>query len=286
MAYQAGDLILDSHYNGFVSSINNLWGEGSGDSGYGQSTTLSTVADGTTITATQWSNLLSRISSMASHQDSSITPITSPTVSDNIAAYAALAGNITTITNNRLNADAEGDADTEQKSNEGSWTTSITHEGLISFDSANALRYFFNAGGYVMCSYQRIGGASTTKNTTWSTLCTDSGFYRIKARSSGKVSGSGSPTINNTTTGFYDTGSSYQGTPLFQQFSPTSPYTLNKIEVTTRTVSTNGIQLRVIFTDGASDVWHSVTGTLTTFFTIVPPSTAVLTNTWGNYSFA
>ena len=52
MAYQTGDIILDTHYNGFVTSVNTMWGAGTGVRGYGQSTTVSTVSDGTTITAT------------------------------------------------------------------------------------------------------------------------------------------------------------------------------------------------------------------------------------------
>ena len=53
MAYTTGDTILDDHYNGFVASINSIWGSGSGAAGYGQTSTLSTVSAGSTITATQ-----------------------------------------------------------------------------------------------------------------------------------------------------------------------------------------------------------------------------------------
>ena len=61
MAYQTGDNILDTHYNDFGTSVNALWGTGTGDAGYGESTTVSTVSDGDTITAAQWSTVLSRI---------------------------------------------------------------------------------------------------------------------------------------------------------------------------------------------------------------------------------
>ena len=40
MAYTSGDTILDDHYNDFATSVNALWGTGSGDAGYGQSTQL------------------------------------------------------------------------------------------------------------------------------------------------------------------------------------------------------------------------------------------------------
>ena len=35
MAYATGDTILDTHYNDFATSVNTLWGTGSGDDGYG-----------------------------------------------------------------------------------------------------------------------------------------------------------------------------------------------------------------------------------------------------------
>ena len=89
MAYTTGDTILDNHYNDFATSVNAVWGSGSGDSGYGQTDTVSSVSAGTTITAAQWTTLLARISSAASHQGSSITSISSPSAGDTISAYAA-----------------------------------------------------------------------------------------------------------------------------------------------------------------------------------------------------
>ena len=97
MAYATGDTILDTHYNDFATSVNALWGTGTGDRGYGESTTVSTVSDGTTITAAQWTTLLARITSMASHQGSSITSISNPSAGDTIEAYTALSTKIGTI---------------------------------------------------------------------------------------------------------------------------------------------------------------------------------------------
>ena len=68
MAYTSGDTILATHYNSFVSDFNTNWGTGSGDQGYGQSNTLSTVSAGDTVTATQWSTLLARETTAATHQ--------------------------------------------------------------------------------------------------------------------------------------------------------------------------------------------------------------------------
>jgi len=60
MAYSSGDTILDDHYNDFATSVNALWGTGSTDSGYGESTTVASVSAGATITAAQWTTQIGR----------------------------------------------------------------------------------------------------------------------------------------------------------------------------------------------------------------------------------
>ena len=78
MTYTSGGLIEATDYNGFASTtsganVNNVWGAGSGDSGWGQPTTLSTVSVTNTVTATQWSDLNNRISSMGSQTGTSMS---------------------------------------------------------------------------------------------------------------------------------------------------------------------------------------------------------------------
>ena len=68
MTYSVGSTILSDDYNVFATgasngaptnsaNVNNLWGVGNGNYGFGQSTTLSAVASENTITATQWSKI-------------------------------------------------------------------------------------------------------------------------------------------------------------------------------------------------------------------------------------
>ena len=125
MAYQSGDSILDDHYNIFVqggassvdhntANVNTLWGAGTSDKGYGETgSTLSTVSAGSTITATQWANLLNRCTALANHQGTTLTSITTPSTGDTISAYTALSTNISTLTTSsscgirELNSDSE-----------------------------------------------------------------------------------------------------------------------------------------------------------------------------------
>ena len=291
MAYSAGSTILDDDYNGFAGDVNNVWGVGSGDSGYGQTNTIATVSAGTTITATQWATLLTRISSAASHQGTSITSITNPVAGNTISAYAALTTNITAIQNGRSNASASGTDSTATTTTTSAWSSSATTSKTITFASANQLRYFFNAGGMIRMSWSRSGGTSSDQNTSWTNLLGAAGTIvhtgaaaskSIAATSytgTTKIGGSGSPTTLATSTGAYAlTGSAVT---LFKQLGATYLYTTNFINVNA-SISGNTITYAVTLDDNdAPSAPDSVDGTLTMTTTIRYPSTGTLSDTWG-----
>ena len=299
MAYTSGDLILDDHYNTFATgsvggtatdsaNVNNVWGVGTGDRGYGQSTTLSAVSAGTTITATQWATLLSRISSMASHQGTSITSITSPTTGNTIEAFTALSNNITSIHTNRLNNAGFGTTSTTNTTGSGSWTANTVHEITVTFADANSARYFFNAGGEIRIDTAISGGTSDGKYDEWADLAnTLAGQVLLGSQGTTKSGGTGTPSTLATTIGFHDLTGSYQ--TIYQQYADSSPYTSNYIRVQAK-VATNVVTLEVRYQDDAADQTYDkavytpedvMDGTVTTTTTIAPPSTTYLTNTWG-----
>ena len=105
MTYASGGTIEATDYNGFVASVNALWGVGSSDSGYGQSTTLSTVtAASSTVTATQWSDLIARINSLRNHQTAGAlgSGITQPSSGNVITYLSTLSSQISTATSKIL----------------------------------------------------------------------------------------------------------------------------------------------------------------------------------------
>src|SRR6056300_176173 len=209
MAYTSGDTILDNHYNDFATSVNAVWGSGSGDSGYGQTNTVSSVSAGTTITASQWTTLLARISSAASHQSSSITSISSPSAGDTISAYAALSGNISTITTNRLNVHARDSVVESSCSTTTTLTGTIEQRGTWAWGSTDQARYFFNAGGRLRIRWDLSGHTSDSKANEWNNLAAACGNYYINAQSSGKSGGSGTPNVNLTNYGWHDLTGAY-----------------------------------------------------------------------------
>ena len=308
MTYSAGNTIIDDDYNIFatgnaagsgddsVANINSVWGTGSTDKGYGQTTTLSAVSAGNTVQATSWATLIARNESLAAHQGTSITTISQPSAGNTVEAYAALSANVTATYNSRNNAAAEGSDSTVTSSSTAGWNNSATLSKTFTFPSANQLRYFFNAGGQIRISWSRAGGTSSSQNTSWTNLLSASGTLVLTGAAASKtintvaytgltkIGGSGSPTTLVTTEGAY----ALNATPSlnFKQV-PSAPYGSNEIEVS-YSISGNVI---TIYTDLSDDYAppdpaspDNIDGTLSQVSTIRNPSTSNLTNTWGTVS--
>ena len=91
MTYSAGNLIVDDDYNIFgtgnaagtgdqsVANINSIWGTGSDEFGYGQTTGITAVTAGSAVQASEWATLLARNTSLASPTTVSYTHLTLPT---------------------------------------------------------------------------------------------------------------------------------------------------------------------------------------------------------------
>jgi len=325
MAYTAGDTILDDEYNTFVTgnaagtgdnsvnNVNTLWGAGTLDKGYGETgSTLSSVSAGSTITATQWDNFLSRIENIAAHQGSTVTNYTSLSAGDTITALATVATDLATITTSRLDAAASGSTVTTSgaSSRTSNWTTSVNTTQRVTFASANALRYFFNAGGLIRMTYSRSGGTSSNKNTEWTDLCSKMGTIYLSGSTSHTVNsqaltgvtqvggGAGGGGSSKATVDVYDLTTS--ATQLIIKYADTAPYTANYIKIEAFTNAAAGsatyIDIRTTFVDAAADTGNPtyptpgtnpasldiVNGTLTSNVNFIYPSSTYLTSAaWG-----
>lgn len=318
MSYTEGGLIEAIDYNGFAATtaganVNDIWATGATDRGYGQSALVG-VAPGGVVTAAQWATLVNTISSISSHQGTTISARAAPTVGNIIVILAAINADLTNLTTNRGNAAASGSqfvsytGTTAKTGTTGSgsaaWTLTFTH--TITWASADAARYFFNAGGRIKweCAKTSTG---TVADTDWNNLAnTLVGDIYITGGTSTqtiagepytgttKEGGTGSPTVLLTPTGFYDLTTS--NTTIYQQFADAAPYTGQFISIAART-ATAGTQLilTTIWTDpggsgpGSTDQISGGTNTTgitfgtapATVVTYFPPSTVNLTNTWG-----
>jgi hypothetical protein len=177
--------ILASDYNTIQTKIARVLGSttSDGDYGYGQ-TVLSGQVDTTkTVTVAQWNNLRSDLLKARGHQtgvdeSASLTePTSSKKVSESIRlAYATMAD---TATTNRLTCASNRALETDiipvvVKNTQ--WNGSISHMVLVNFDSYDAARYFFNAGGEIRFSAICNGGQTSIPNSkdwTWAQMFSD-----------------------------------------------------------------------------------------------------------------
>jgi hypothetical protein len=318
MTYTSGGLIQATDYNGFVSTtsganVNNVWGAGSGDSGWGQ-TALSTVAATNTITATQWASLVNTLTNMGAHTGTTITARSAPTAGQTISILAALNTDLTNITANRQNAVANGSqftgwtgTNSKTAGTSGSpWT--ITFTNTVTWASADAARYFFNAGGRIKIDVSKTA-TGLTGDPEWNdlanTLCGDifitggSATQTIAGTAytgTTKIGGSGTPNILLTTTGWNDLTPGAAATIVYKQFADTAPYTSNFIQHSiAKGASSNTLVITTTWfandgdpiTGGTASSGATPGTAPTTIVTYFPPSTTFLpTTSWGTPTVA
>ena len=325
MSYIVGGQIDSEDYNGFVNTdgnnINKVWSTGTGDSGWGQ-TAISTVSDGALITATQWATLVANLATAGQQTNSTLTSRTQPVAGNIIAILANVGADINTITANRGNAPAVGteygvfSGTTSKTSNTGSgtsaWTITFTH--TITFASADALRYFFNAGGIVKLQYGK-SSTGTDVDADWNSFAGQCGGIYFSGRVNGaaqtiagtsytgttRIGGTGgTETTLATTTGYYN----LTGTPTtIFQLNNAGAYSGEYIRTTATATSSTVLTLVTTWvSDGSggagtngeisggtatSSPSTTITGTApTTLVTYTPPSTTYLSNTWGTPTIA
>ena len=297
MAYSSGDSILAAHYNAFATSLNAVWGSGSGVRGLGQSDVVSAVSADASITAAGCATLLTRLKSLSDHQgnDGNITidSVTNPSAGDSVAIIANIATDIGTLDTSAAagtNGSGFSTAIADTAAVAGSFDGVITQTDTLTFASANQNRYFWNGGGKVTVGWGIASATTGTKATQWTALATECGTWTIFGRTSSKVGGSATGTVTQAVTNGFDgfTGSSAR---QFKQTQDTSPYTANNIELFAVNTSTTVITLSAVWTDGAADTTgfnkniyntiDAVNGTKTTTFSAFPPATTHIAASWG-----
>jgi hypothetical protein len=322
--YTAGGLPLVINQNPVAANnIGNVWAVGSTDKGWGQANIANVAAAGT-VTATQWSTLVNNLTTMGQQTGVTITSRTAPVAGNTISILANVATDINNLTLYRGNAVASGteygtfSGTTSQVNPTGTgqaaWTITFTH--TVTFASANAARYFWNAGGIVRLKYGK-SSTGTDSDPDWNTFAGLCGSINITGRVNAaaqtiaaqaytgttRIGGTGgTQTTLATTTGWYNlTGSP---TTIFQLTNSTAPYTGEYIRTTaTQTSSTVLTLVTTWVSDGSSGAGTTanisggtattspsitITGTApTTLVTYLPPSSTYLTTaSWGTPTIA
>jgi hypothetical protein len=199
-------------------------------------------------------------------------------------------------------------------SGQAAWTITFTH--TVTFASANATRYFWNAGGRVRLQYGKSAD-TTDSDADWNTFAGECGSIYLSGRLNGaaqtivgvtytgttRIGGTGgTQTTLATTTGWYNLTAS--PTSIFKLTNATSPYSGEYIETTATATSSTILTLTTTWvSDGSSGAGTTADisgGTAvsspatsigaatapTTLCTYIPPSTTYLANTWGTPTIA
>jgi hypothetical protein len=246
-------------------------GAGSSNYGYGQTSPryVSSQITGTpTITVTQWQNLRNDLINAYTHQGNignlTIPPVPTTTAKVTSADYALYSALATSIYNNvnitppssqaSLTSFTAGQRTT-------AWNGTVYHVVTLNFTTANAARYYFNAGGNFqftasLINYPGYPGygsadASYAKDSDWNMLLSNMGTITFNYNSTA-CSGSYTSILNNV--GYYQLTTTPQ--TIFQKKTSSPYYTNNQYDILASVNATGSI---VTFSIQFADI-ASITG--------------------------
>jgi hypothetical protein len=292
MSYQQHGNIQASDFNTIVGSnsttpgtINYIWSTGYSTIGYGQPA-LTTVNQRSIVTASNWATMLSALNNSLGHQGQTQVSGTNYTTGQNITYFSNITTAVTTINTNYASYYAQGASYNSYPT----WTNntvialagqSFGPTGIIAsqvkFATGDAARYFFNCGGQIkFVSLEGTNNDGTTRSDDILSLLVGLGTYTMS-----KAEYFASPS-----------GASYA--TAVNNISGTSPYTADYVNLKYQTnggQASNGDNGSIItFVTNVYSAAHSAfNGSLNVswsyYFTIIPPETTRLTNSWGTITF-
>jgi hypothetical protein len=319
MTYSVGGLIQASDYNTFRTNLNAIWSTGTTDSGWGQ-TAISSVAATGVVTATNWATLVNTLATAGSQTATTLTSRTAPTTGGIIAILSNVGTDISSVNARRGYAAASGTISSTW-SGSTSYTSSIggfnagrgtpwliTWQQDIVFTSAAQARYFWNAGGLVRLDMSKTSTGSDI-DPDWNTFVGTVGTLYVSGRVNSanqviagttytgftRIGGSGTPSPNLTTTGWYSLTNDAAATTVFQLNSTVYPYTSDFIRIQAEVFSAStrlrlttswyqAQQFKTTVITGGTATTSPFTGfgtAATVLCRFIPPSNTYLTNTWG-----
>lgn len=313
MTYSARNLIQASDYNGFTGGntanvsgqLNSILGAGYGNAGYGQSAVANVTASGTDlVTATQWTTLVNNINKVRKHQaGSSFTNLSTYVTGTVVNATTDIGSNLTAGYTNRLNYQAEGTTLTGSTFSPNFTAPNDTNSATFAFSrtatfaSADAARYFFNAGGQLNFVVTSVtNGGSTNRGASLATLAaTNFTSMRVRAaNNSGRTGSGGTLSSSDTALGYYKATSSNASAALVT--STTSSYTSDTCNVSIKTNGTQGsngdngsaltVSMVLISAAQSPAFDDSIDVTVNHRVDVIYPSTTFLANTWGSVTIS
>lgn len=258
MTIGTGQEINYTDYNTIRSKVNDIFGIGSGTSGYGQTLSSSAVSVGDVMSNSLWTALRSDMIKARNHQvntnigtDSSLNglnlmmPSTTSPITEQFRLQYDNFADLLTLDKFEVAPSQLAESVLVTSTRQTAWNGTLAHIVTISGSSAEHLRFFFNAGGSIKFSASRLGTTSA-KNDSWTTLLYNIGTitmnhdYTISDGSQGHGSDVGFNTLTVT------------DQPLFTA-NALAPYTNNQYKIVAKTNSARSqVIMTIYFIDGDS----------------------------------
>lgn len=314
MSYSSGGTIQASDYNEFAGGtaanvsgqINSVLSTGRGNTGYGQTAVTNVTAVTDNVTATQWTTLVNGVNKVRKHQaGAGFSNIGTVLAGDTISVIATLSSAITDGYTNRLAYTAQGSTTTgtvytntfTQASTTSAVTCALTQR-TATFASADAARYFFNAGGqlnFVITGITNNDGSSRSGSLV--TLgATNFASKKIGGADAVARTGSGGTLVSDLTSNYGYYGQSTSNATMTDITGTTSAYTSDKCYFY---VKTNGVQGSnadngtimyfnfTLYSAAQSPAFNDSVGITVSYrIDVIYPSSTYLADTWGTVTIA
>jgi hypothetical protein len=310
MSYASSGLIEAVDYNNLAwggtqgtyttatKNVAYVMGVGSGAVGYGQDiSAINTVAAAGTVTATQWSGLLTTLNRALGHQLSLSNQVSVPTITagGTITYAATLANAINTINGEYAAYTAQGATTTGVNFTTGlGGTTGVNSytDRIVQFASAQHARYFFNAGGQLNFVVSATGSNGSGSSNSIVRLMTGIGGFNLKNTTNSGRTGSGITLNTNNTAVGYRSGLFNSGTTVVAVTDTTGSYTNDTASTQyyyggTNDTTNGAVGSTLVFRTSyyvADHSWDDTLGvTINTRVDIVSPESTYLTTSsaWG-----
>jgi len=292
-------------YTSTPSNFAYVFGQGDGLFGYGQDVSaIIPVSAGGTVTAAQWSTFVQRLNLCLGHQSGAGGQLASGsnigiTSGATIAYFANVATAITTVNANAAAYTAQGSTTTgtnfdDAVSRSDALSNQVYGQRTVTFASANAARYFFNAGGQLNYVVSTPTAAGSGRNADFVGLIGGlGGWGQLNTTSTGRT-GSGQTLGTNSTTFGYRNNALNSWTTVVSVTSTAASYTSDTAAIQVQTNSsdtTNGsngltVQFQCLYNIGDKTWDDTINVTHRTRVDIVFPETTYLSGvgSWGTPS--
>jgi hypothetical protein len=289
-------------YTSTPSNLAYVWGVGNGAFGYGQdASAMTVVAVGGTVAATQWSTFVQRLNLALAHQSGTAAQLASGSnigvvAGATIQYFANVATAVGTVNTNKASFNSTQGSTTTGANFDDAVSTSTGIAGVaygtrtVTFASADAARYFFNAGGQLNYRVSTPTGAgSAAQNDFIGMINGLGGWNQLNTTSSGRT-GTGQTLGTNSTTFGYRNNVLNTATSVVTITSTEVNYTADTAAIQVYTSSSdttrgaNGLNVifRAIYTIADHSWDDAISVTHRSRVDIVYPETTYLSGTaWG-----